>query len=54
MTDICQDKVSPYNLKPEEAAVFSAAIGLADWLAARPDVMTAQLGIVFKTPQPRA
>lgn len=51
MKDFCQDKVSPYNLKPEEAALFKAAIGLADWLVARPDATPAQLDAIGRIRQ---
>lgn len=33
MTDCCQDKTSPYDIRPEENDLFEAAIVLGDWLA---------------------
>jgi len=33
MTDCCQDKTSPYEIRPEESALFDAAIVFGDWLA---------------------
>ncbi|MDT4825828.1 hypothetical protein FQZ97_591210 [compost metagenome] len=28
----CQDKISPYDIRPSEAGLIGAAIGLAEWL----------------------
>ena len=46
MTDCCKDKTSPYDLRPDEKELIEAAIGLADWLAARPDVNREQLNAI--------
>ena len=43
MSDFCQNKTSPYDIRNEDKPLIKAAIGFADWLAARPDVTAAQI-----------
>ena len=37
MVDCCQDKISPYDIRPQETALIGAAIGLGEWLANLPE-----------------
>lgn len=48
MEDCCKDKTSPYDIRPEEKKLIEAAIGLADWLAARSEVTGEQLNAIFE------
>jgi hypothetical protein len=38
MTDCCQDKTSPYQIREEEWKLFEAAIRFGDWLAEFPAI----------------
>jgi len=46
LTDVCQDKILPYDVRETEYALIEAAIGLANWLTARPEVTEKQLEAV--------
>lgn len=48
MHDCCQDKASPYDIRPEEEKLIQAAIGLGEWLAAQPESTAPQRAAIVQ------
>ena len=42
MSDCCQDKISPYDIRPDEEKLIRAAIGLGEWLASQAEATEPQ------------
>jgi len=46
MTDCCQDKTSPYEIRPEDHDLFAAAIAFGDWLAEVPSASSSEIAAI--------
>lgn len=48
MQDCCKDKISLYDIRPEDGPLINAAIGLGEWLAKQPEAAESQRFAIFK------
>ena len=48
MTDCCQDKTSPYEIRPQEKDLFAAAIVFGDWLAEFPTASHHEIAAIME------